>query len=134
MIETWRAAGPATLRFLPGTRESEDVAGEFEDPASIELEIPVIVTIVDEVEGATTQPTALKIVLEEIWIDSPSDVIELNGASEDSTIYLLDRHRVVMVTSIGFSRANDGWVVALSCAVEVPGGTQTLALVGHCAP
>lgn len=131
-LEAWTATGPAKLRFEAGEREEDaddPATAEFEDLASLHLEIPLTVRFHRAAYDAPGDvATTLFVGLDELPMERLLDPVLLDTVEEDSTVYLMDRHQIVTVRSLQLRPRGDGFSGELVCEVEFPGGDQRLSL------
>ncbi len=129
-LSRWSATGPALLRFEPGVRDEDadsPATADFEDLASIHLEIPLRVAFHPAVfDGVGEVETTLFVGLEELRMDTLFDPVILEEVEEDSTVYLMNRHRLATVRGLELRPAGDGFSATLRCDVEFPDGVQRL--------
>lgn len=93
--------GAASIEIQDGVAED----GELEDRASISIQIPVRLTLGD---GYSTEKV-LFVNLDELPFETlPLGPVPLSPTNEDSTLYVLDRHREVCTTSLTIRSRGDG--------------------------
>ena len=121
-IET---TGVASLTIQNGVAED----GELEDPASIALQIPVRLELVD---GVSTQKV-LFINLDELPFETlPIGPVPLSPTNEDSTLYVRDRHREISTTRLTIVSLNDGsYAIELEAVLHLETGVEPFTLTAN---